>query len=85
MVLVLTHPDYARDDRLAQGYETLLETFVGDDTVWHALPKEVAAWWRKRAASTIRDHGDGWVIDGPASDDGRVCFAEAGSMAATSG
>jgi len=85
MVLVLTHPDYARDDRLAQGYESLLDAYAGDDTVWQALPKEVAAWWRKRAASTIRDHGDGWVIDGPAADDGRVCFAEADFLAAAPG
>ena len=82
MVLVLTHPDYAGDQRLAQGYEALLDTFAGDETVWHALPKEVATWWRRRAASTIRGHGDGWVIDGPASDAGRVCFAEAGSIVA---
>jgi hypothetical protein len=85
MVLVLTHPDYARDQRLAQGYEALLDAFAGDDTVWHALPKEVAAWWRRRAASTIRADGDGWTIDGPASDDARVSFAQAGSVAVKSG
>jgi hypothetical protein len=85
MVLVLTHPDYARDQRLAQGYEALLDAFAGDDTVWHALPKEAAAWWRSRAASTIRRHGDRWTVDGPASDSARVSFAEAGSMAARSG
>jgi len=85
MVLVLTHPDYARDERLAKGYETLLDTFAGDDTVWHALPKEVATWWRRRAASTIRGQGDGWIIDGPASDDGRVGYAEGGSVVAKSG
>jgi hypothetical protein len=79
MVLALTHPDYAHDQRLANGYQALLDTFADDGTAWHALPREVAAWWRKRAASTIRDNGDGWSIDGPASDTGRVCFAEAGS------
>jgi hypothetical protein len=85
MVLVLTHPDYAHDQRLAKGYETLLDAFAADDTVWQALPREVAAWWRRRAASTIRGHGDGWTVDGPASDTARVCFAEAGSMAPSSG
>jgi hypothetical protein len=81
MVLVLTHPDYAQDQRLADGYQTLLDTFADDGTAWHALPREVAAWWRRRAASTIRGNGDGWNIDGPASDIGRVCFAGAGSTA----
>ena len=75
MVLVLTHPDYAHDPRLADGYRKLLDSFAGDDTVWHALPREVAAWWRKRAASTICADGDGWRIDGPASEDGRIRFA----------
>jgi hypothetical protein len=77
MVLVLTHPDYAHDQRLADGYRQLLDTFADDDTVWHALPREVAAWWRKRAASTIHVDGNGWSIEGPASDAGRVCFVGA--------
>lgn len=81
MVLVLTHPDYAHDQRIANGYRTLLGTFADDGTAWRALPREVAAWWRGRAASTIRGNGDGWSIDGPASGTGRVCFAGAGSMA----
>jgi hypothetical protein len=67
---------------LADGYQTLLDMFADDGTAWHALPREVAAWWRRRAASTIRGSGgDGWSIDGPASDSGRICFAGAGSMA----
>ena len=81
MVLVLTHPDYARDQRLADAYRTLLDTFADDGTAWHALPREVAVWWRERAASTIRGNGDGWCIDGPASGTGRICFAGAGAMA----
>ena len=77
MVLVLTHPDYAHDQRLADGYQTLLDTFTDDDTMWQALPREVAAWWRGRAASTIRGDGGGWRIDGPVSGTGQVCFAGA--------
>jgi hypothetical protein len=75
MVLVLTHPDYAHDQRLAEGYRTLLDAFADDETVWHALPREIAAWWRKRAVSTLRATGNGWDIDGPASDAGRIRFA----------
>jgi YD repeat-containing protein len=80
MVLMLTHPDYARNQRLAHGYRTLLDAFAGDGTAWHALPREVAAWWRGRAASRIRGDGDGWVIDGPASETGRICFAGPGEL-----
>jgi hypothetical protein len=77
MVLMLTHPDYARDPRLAESYRRLLDTFQGDDSVWRALPKDVAAWWQKRAASTIRADRDGWRVDGPASAQGRVRLVSA--------
>jgi hypothetical protein len=76
MVLVLTHPDYARD-RVAEAYRSLLEAFHGDSTVWHALPREVADWWRARATSHLRRDGDGWQIEGPASAQGRIRFATA--------
>jgi peptidoglycan/xylan/chitin deacetylase (PgdA/CDA1 family) len=75
MVLILTHPDYAGDQRIVDGYRSLLDEFKDDDTVWHALPRDVAAWWRNRAASTIRNSPDGWQIVGPAAADGQVRFA----------
>jgi hypothetical protein len=59
---------------VADGYRELLETFYDDDTVWHALPREVARWWRQRDASELRRDGDGWRVEGPASDRGRVGF-----------
>ena len=75
MVLILTHPDYADDPRIVDGYRRLLDEFADDDTVWRALPREVATWWRNRAASSISDGEDGWRIVGPAAADGRVRFA----------
>ncbi len=77
MVLALTHPDYAVDPRVAEGYRSLLAGFHGDHTVWHALPREVAAWWRQRAGSVIRGGGDDWRIEGPAAHSGRIRFAGA--------
>ena len=79
MVLALTHPDYAADPRMAEGYWSLLECFRGDPTVWHALPREVATWWRQRAGSVVRGAGDNWRIEGPASPSGRIRFAYADS------
>lgn len=75
MVLILTHPDYAGDRRIVDGYRSLLDEFKDDDTVWHALPQDVATWWRDRAASTIRPSESGWQIAGPAAAEGRVRFA----------
>ncbi len=77
MVLALTHPDYATDSRVTEGYRSLLEGFRDDRTVWHALPREVAAWWRQRACSVIRGDGDDWRVEGPASASGRVGLASA--------
>lgn len=77
MVLALTHPDYASDPRVAHGYRSLLESFRGDQAGWHALPREVSAWWRERAGSAIRRTSDGWRIEGPASATGRIQFATA--------
>jgi peptidoglycan/xylan/chitin deacetylase (PgdA/CDA1 family) len=75
MVLILTHPDYAGDQRISDGYRSLLDEFKDDDTVWHALPRDVATWWSNRAASTIRSTPGGWQIVGPAAADGQVRFA----------
>ena len=77
MALVLTHPDYARDHQMAEAYRSLLEAFHGDSTVWHALPREVAAWWRERASSELRKVGDDWRIEGPAAARGSIRFATA--------
>lgn len=78
MVLVLTHPDYASDPRLARAYRELLTAFHADPDVWNALPREVAAWWRRRSASSLVRAGEEWEVVGPAAGEGRVRFAGAG-------
>jgi hypothetical protein len=75
MALVLAHPDYAHDPRLAGAWARLLDEFRDDDTAWQALPREVADWWRRRASSAIRPDGTGWRVEGPAASDGTVRFA----------
>jgi hypothetical protein len=70
MVLVLSHPDYAHGPA-AQAWEDLLEEFRGDPTMWQALPQEVAAWWRERAASRLVPDRGGWRVVGPAADRAR--------------
>jgi len=85
MALMLTHPDYADDPRVTDGYRRLLETYQDDQKVWRALPREVAAWWQRRAESTIEQTGEGWVVRGPAATDGRVRLCRAGSPALSGG
>jgi peptidoglycan/xylan/chitin deacetylase (PgdA/CDA1 family) len=72
MALVLTHPDYAIDQHAADAYRALLDRYGTDPTAWHALPREVAQWWRLRAQSSLRYTAGEWRIDGPAADRGIV-------------
>ncbi|MFC5952194.1 hypothetical protein ACFQH9_28410 [Pseudonocardia lutea] len=74
MALALTHPDYACDPRVVNAYEELLALVHDDPHVWHALPHEVAGWWRRRAATEIRHGPTGWEIVGPAAAEGRIWF-----------
>jgi hypothetical protein len=46
---VLVHPDYVIGDERVRHYDELL-TFLGAlEGGWHALPRDVARWWRRRA------------------------------------
>ncbi len=75
MVLVLTHPDYT-DDVMLQAYRQLLEAFADDPGAWRALPREVSAWWRRRAESWLEETSGGWEVRGPAATEGRVRLSE---------
>jgi len=85
MVLALAHPDYARDQRLALGWSQLLDEFAGDVTVWQALPREVASWWRRRNDSDVVPVGDRWAVRGPGAADGRVRLTSPVTMVAGAG
>jgi hypothetical protein len=72
MSLLITHPDYMLDRGRLDCYERLLARFAGDESMWHALPRDVSAWWRRRAASRPVRRDGTWAIDGPAAGDGTV-------------
>jgi peptidoglycan/xylan/chitin deacetylase (PgdA/CDA1 family) len=73
MALVITHPDYLDSPRRIDAYRQLLLTARDIAGIWHALPKDVATWWRARDRSTLqREPTGGWMIQGPAADRARV-------------
>ncbi len=75
MVLALTHPDYLADDVVFGAYRRFLQAFVDDGSVWRALPREISAWWRRRAASSLELRDGEWHIVGPAAGEGAVSLA----------
>jgi hypothetical protein len=75
MALMITHPDYLIEPRVMKSYTAFLAAIRQDTGVWHALPREINRWWRRRANSSLVETGDGWRISGPASEEASVEFA----------
>lgn len=49
MALANSHPDYLCETQYFGIYEEFLKTVRDRTDYWHALPGEVAAWWKERA------------------------------------
>jgi len=76
LALIDTHPDYLVHEPIERAYRRLLERYAGDHSAWMALPREVSAWWRRRAESWIERSGEGWVVAGAAAGEARVELVE---------
>ena len=53
MVLIDVHPDYLFKPELLSLYEAFLAYMKGKSDLWHVLPRDMARWWRQRAASSL--------------------------------
>lgn len=51
MALLNTHPDYLRSRKTWKVYEAFLAEMAERSDFWHALPRDVARWWRARTAA----------------------------------
>jgi hypothetical protein len=56
-------------------YARFLDRYSDDSTLWRALPSDVSAWWRRRAASSVERDGDTWRVVGPAAGEATVRLA----------
>jgi len=85
MALVIVHPDYIRpaksrsrdkESRYSiEYYEELLQYVKKKGSYWHALPRDVAGWWRRRDNSEIRfDENRKPYIKGTAAKDGVITW-----------
>jgi hypothetical protein len=55
LALVITHPDYLRSPTTWRVYAEFLAAMRSAADFWHALPHDIAAWWRARAEATSVD------------------------------
>jgi peptidoglycan/xylan/chitin deacetylase (PgdA/CDA1 family) len=85
MALFIAHPDYLDPGPRMNTYRSLLEKARETSGMWHALPREVASWWRARDASTLQMHSGGeWHVIGPAANRGRAAAFYASSCSSQS-
>lgn len=72
LVQINIHPDYlTTPDRLIL-YENFLAYMKSELNCWHALPRDVARWWRDRNNSELVLAGTKLYVDGPARDRAKV-------------
>lgn len=72
---MIAHPDYVDCPGMLPAWEALLDQLCADAGAWHALPREVAAWWRRRAESVPMLSAAGWVVRGPAGGEAVVAWS----------
>ncbi len=58
MAQLITHPDYLLDDTIYGVYEEFLRVMSERSGYWSALPRDVAAWWRRRHGIIGEGGGD---------------------------
>lgn len=56
MALLSTHPDYIDCGALGEIYPQFLREIKARGDYWHALPRDVARWWRKRSEINVETH-----------------------------
>ena len=58
LVNVIVHPDYVVDEARLALYERFLAFLAAQPGGWHALPRDVAHWWRERDALAVEPGPD---------------------------
>lgn len=74
LINLITHPDYLDTPARLRMYEEFLEYLAAQRDGWHALPREVAAWWRTRAGLRCIEEGDEARIDGEGAERARLSW-----------
>ncbi|MCA9245480.1 MAG: hypothetical protein KDA42_00165 [Planctomycetales bacterium] len=72
MALMLTHPDYLDSAKRLAIYRNFLEQVKDTGGFWHALPRDVARWWRRRDESDVEWNGEYASVHGPAAEEATI-------------
>ncbi|HTT95660.1 MAG TPA: glycosyltransferase [Solirubrobacterales bacterium] len=85
LVNLITHPDYLDTPARLRMYEEFLAHLAEMDGGWHALPRDVADWWRlRRDLGCVSDGPDAAHVVGPGSERARIEWVRAdGAMVPT--
>ena len=59
LINVIVHPDYVVDPHRLELYDSFLAFLAAQSGGWHALPRDIALWWRQRDALTVVPGPDG--------------------------
>ncbi|QEG38970.1 polysaccharide deacetylase family protein [Roseimaritima ulvae] len=82
MALMLTHPDYTDSPLRRDTYAAYLDKIAEQPGCWHALPHQVARWWRQRDALQYSQDSDSLEAHETNSPQPRwVCLHELFQMA----
>jgi len=58
MALVIVHPDYVSNPSSLEFYRRFLENVRNRESYWNALPRDAAAWWRRRCENDQNECDD---------------------------
>ena len=84
LAIVNTHPDYLLNPSYLAVYTGFLAEMKRQGGYWQALPRDVARWWRQRAATPIKESEGHWLApDLPELSIGRVRLARDDDNATT--
>jgi peptidoglycan/xylan/chitin deacetylase (PgdA/CDA1 family) len=79
LINLLVHPDYLLTEERLDLYDQFLGFLASQVGGWHALPRDVARWWKDRSLLECRQdaQGDAWIAGPqPASGEAKVMWAE---------
>jgi peptidoglycan/xylan/chitin deacetylase (PgdA/CDA1 family) len=77
LINLITHPDYLDTPRRLRLYEEFLEYLAAQSGGWHALPREVAQWWRTRAGLRLVEEDGEVRVEGTGCERASIARARA--------